>query len=302
MLNDLIKGLIPMINLNTLTLLIYFLTTSIGLCAEECIPTHFDQSTYELDAKEHIQQGRYGDAFLILQTASEKGLPEAQCLLGLLYINVNDDYTKGTFWLEQAAIQGHAIAQEFLGICLLDGIGVEINEQKALYWLKRAAEQNSVKAQGAIGVHYYRAKNYELALQWLTKAAEQNDAMAEYHLAIMYVGGLGIPQDYTKAHYYYAKLAMNGDSTAQVELGIMYIKGEGVSVDYRQAYDWFYKSAMQNNPKAQRHLGRLHENGWGIEKNNSKAIYWYNKADQTEKTEHAVSLLSISRYKDNGSR
>ncbi|MDE7083958.1 MAG: sel1 repeat family protein, partial [Clostridia bacterium] len=70
-----------------------------------------------------------------------------------------------------------------LAICYEDGVGVEIDVEKAAYWYKRAAEQGEERAQFNIAVCYENGlgvkKDLEKAVKWYKKAAEQDDEDAE---------------------------------------------------------------------------------------------------------------------------
>jgi hypothetical protein len=41
------------------------------------------------------------------------------------------------------------------------------------------------------------------AIKWYRRAAEQGYSNAQYTLGIMYVNGLGVPQDYVQAHLWF---------------------------------------------------------------------------------------------------
>ena len=82
-------------------------------------------------------------------------------MLGHMYfhgvINFNGpgipkDYKKGKEWLEKAASQGNAQAQNTLGGMYYQGIGVKLNytQAKALY--EQAANKGNKKAQYNLGV------------------------------------------------------------------------------------------------------------------------------------------------------
>ena len=55
---------------------------------------------------------------------------------------------------QQAAEQGHADAQNKLGHCYQNGIGIEKDVKKAVELYQKAAEQGNADAQNALGVCY----------------------------------------------------------------------------------------------------------------------------------------------------
>lgn len=62
-----------------------------------------------------------------------------------------------------------------------------------------------------------------------------------YSLAMRYLYGDGIAQNYQKALEWFTKAANNGDLHSQSNLGLMYHKGQGVSRDDKTAIEWLQK-------------------------------------------------------------
>ena len=75
---------------------------------------------------------------------------------------------------------------------------------EAVRWHRQAAEQGNAPAQYYLGLMYNLgrgvAQNYAEAVRWYRKAAEQGDAEAQYSLGDMYRQGRGVAQDYVQAH------------------------------------------------------------------------------------------------------
>ncbi len=73
----------------------------------------------------------------------------------------------------------------------------------ALYYFTKSAEAGYVPAQRVLGTCYLEgrltAPDYAQAHKWLSTAARQNDGQAAYHLALMYVRGLGVAKDWDLA-------------------------------------------------------------------------------------------------------
>jgi tetratricopeptide (TPR) repeat protein len=65
---------------------------------------------------------------------------------------------------------------------------------------------------------------------------------------------------------------------AEYKLAVMYLQGQGVTQDYVLALNWFQKAADRGHADAQVNLGILYENGRGVARNYSKAIAMYEKA------------------------
>ena len=80
--------------------------------------------------------------------------------------------------------------------------------------------------------------------------AEQGDVRAQYSLALRYVNGQGVIQDYKQAVKWYRKAAEQGDADAQNNLGAMYGNGQGVTQDYVLAHMWWNIAASSGYKKA----------------------------------------------------
>ncbi|MDN5863966.1 MAG: sel1 repeat family protein [Gammaproteobacteria bacterium] len=120
------------------------------------------------------------------------------------------------------------------------------------------AKKGNVYAQVALGAMYARGngvpQDTTKAIYWWHKAAAQGAYGAQYNLAQMYDLGRGIQEDNAKAAYWYRKAAAQGLVPAQFNLGVMYANGEGVPRDYVQAAKWFILAKAGGEEKASRTL------------------------------------------------
>ncbi len=84
-----------------------------------------------------------------LRRAAEEGGAEAWFQLGLHHIRAEPhrDFAEAARWLRRAAEAGHREAQYFLARLLLDGRGVDANEDEAKTWFAQAAAQGHGRAQ-----------------------------------------------------------------------------------------------------------------------------------------------------------
>jgi Sel1 repeat len=112
----------------------------------------------------------------------------------------------------------------------------------------------------------------------LRKAAEQGNADAEHMLGNWYLGGRGVPPDYTQVAFWHRRAAERGHDGAQRDLGVLYRTGHGVSQDYVQAAAWCRKAAEQDNAQAQLDLGTLYGDGQGVSKDYAEAYFWLDRA------------------------
>ncbi len=111
----------------------------------------------------------------------------------------------------ESAKQGDAIAQNNLGNCYWDGIGVEKNYDEAFKWYKKSAEQGYANAQFMLGNCYQNGigvkKNDDEAFNWYKKSAEQGNKNAQFMLGQCYWHGIGVKKNYDEAIKWYNKSA-----------------------------------------------------------------------------------------------
>ena len=128
---------------------------------------------------------------------------------------------------------------------------------------------------GASGEAAFRAGDYAAAARDFMEEANMGVAKSQSHLAALYVGGLGVPQDDAKAFAWFSKAAAQGYANAQYSLGYMYLEGRGVPRDYGKALEWFQKAARQGQADAQNGLAAMYERGTGVAKDYIQAYAWY---------------------------
>jgi len=219
-------------------------------------------------------------------TLTEKTDAESQYQLGFNYYAGRSGFpwnqTLATEHFLNAANQGHADAQSWLGYCYIKGNGVTKNYTEAVKWSKKAAEKGDLWAMSALGYCYYYGlgvtKDYNEAAKWLKKVAEQGNATAQKNLGICYENGHGVTQSYAEAVNWYRKAAEQGDADAQYNLGYCYYYGNGVTQSYTEAVKWYRKAAEQGDADAQRNMGVCYEMGNGVNKDKQEAVKWYRKA------------------------
>ncbi len=163
------------------------------------------------------------------------------------------------------------------------------------------AERGNVKAQFSLAMMYLYGQgvpqNYKGAFKWYTKAAEQGNAKAQFFLGGMYNFGYGVEQDYKQAVKWYTKAAEQGDAEAQHFLSGMYSTGQGVPKDYRESIKWYTKAAEQGFAEAQYNLAIMYHIGRGVPQNYKEAVKWYTKAAEQG---HAKAQFNLAVRYDNG--
>jgi len=181
------------------------------------------------------------------------------------------------------AEQGHAEAQNMLGILYREGLGVPKNSKEGIKWTKKAAEQGLASAQHKLGWIYAMGDgveiDYQEAMKWYQKSAAQGDSDSQLNIGLMYVtGGYGIAQNYQEALKWFHKAADEGNIEACYHLGIMYSDGEGVEPDRKTGFNWYKKAADRGNVKSQFQLGMYYYQGKGVIQSYQEALKWFQKA------------------------
>lgn len=98
------------------------------------------------------------------------------------------NHAKAFEWATKAAGQGHAAAQNNLGVMYREGEGVRRDSQKAVEWYTKAANQGNAKAQHNLGWMYYNgqgvSQNKSTAKRYFGQACLDSNGMLgcdEYH-------------------------------------------------------------------------------------------------------------------------
>lgn len=148
----------------------------------------------------------YDQLFQDISTCAESGDPMAQNYIGLMYVHglgTEKDESKGFALIEQAAKNGNATAQYNLGNLYQDGRGCTLNMNTAIEWYQKAVDKKNSRAAYMLGYMYMKGfgvpQNYNLAIEWYKKS---DYAMAKHWLGVCYYLGFGVPQDTDKALEY----------------------------------------------------------------------------------------------------
>jgi TPR repeat protein len=124
----------------------------------------------------------------------------------------------------------------------------------------------------------YLDADYENALMQLKTLANADDEKAQNNLGYMYLNGIGIEKNFTKALKWYREAAQQGVAEAQHSLGFMYAEGLGTAAVPDIALKWYRLSAEQGLSQAQFNLAYMIERGIGIRRDNGKVFHWYEKS------------------------
>lgn len=155
------------------------------------------------------------------------------------------DYATMLALLTPLAQQGNPNAQVTVGMVHHDGLGVEVDAQKAVEWYKKAVAQNNPVAQVKLAKCYDEgdgvAQDFAAAAELYKKALENGRIEGALGLARLLEAGKGIEQSYNDAGYLYHQTARAGSGEGALGLAKLLGAGKGLSEpDYERALTWAY--------------------------------------------------------------
>ena len=138
------------------------------------------------DARKAQGEKRHEEALRIARPLAEAGNPDAQLLMGMLYVN---------------------------------GQGVARNPQEGSDWLHKAAVANNRNAQAVLGTMYFRGdgveQSYFTSLEMRKRAAEKGHIFATFEAGKMFANGQGTTKDSAQAKNYFFQVLNNYDNSPQ---------------------------------------------------------------------------------------
>ncbi len=180
------------------------------------------------------------------------------------------------------AHQGRVYEQNQMGLASMLVIGADADIPSAVAWFQKAAQHGYAPAQVNLAVLYINGwgvpQNYETALRWLREAVDQRYPAAYFNLGELYFKGAGVHQDYGEAVRLFRLGAEGGNSYAQTNLAYMYDRGMGVPRDLTTAAGWYGKAAAAGNPMAESNLADMYERGDGVPRDPVAAFHLYQQA------------------------
>lgn len=160
-----------------------------------------------------------------------------------------------------SARRGDALGQFNLAMMNLRRELPGASDARAWHWLQRAAAQNFALAENALGQMVEQGRHgkpdAKVACDWFERAAGHGHAEAAQDVATCFYLGRGRPQDMTQAHRWYLQAANAGDVGAQYLVASMFETGLGVGADARLARYWYEVAATNGDEAAKAKLKAL---------------------------------------------
>src|SRR5450631_1230386 len=192
------------------------------------------------------------------------------------------DYQVALELWEPLARTGNVRAQNNIGACFAEGLGVERNLEHAAKWLTSAADGGDPVAQRNLAALYFKgegvAPDQLRAAALYRSAAEQGDALAQDMLSWMLLEGETIERDVAGARRFALAAAAQGVAAAMTRMGMLYHNALGVGRDPVEAARWWRRGAEAGDADGQAMLGAALHLGSGVERDQVEAFVWLTRA------------------------
>ncbi|CAI3929988.1 tetratricopeptide repeat protein [Commensalibacter papalotli (ex Botero et al. 2024)] len=193
-----------------------------------------------------IPENQTKAAFWYTKSALQ-GNTKAQLVLATMYYEgrgVKEDEKEAKKWLEIAAKKGNSEAKYYLNQMQLspEEKKLTITDKDYDEGLKKDAADGNWDAQQELKFLSDFKGNSALdqhVISWFEERASQGDVNAQYALGMIYMRGIKVPVDYTKAAKWLGEAVKQGSNGAKYELGMLYVQGKGVKQNIELAKSYF---------------------------------------------------------------
>ena len=170
-------------------------------------------------------------------------------------------------------------------------------------WYRKAALADGNKRQAVL------CSTMQDGPDWYFSAANNGDKYAQYSLGMMYLKGVVMPQNSTKAAMWLSKSALAGVPFACLESARLCDAGIGIDKDHGSAVKLYRKAfqllnlAEQRSPdrEIERLLSALYQDGLGCPKDENLAEFWMNTAQNSESADDHPAAKKSDQMDDTSS-
>jgi TPR repeat protein len=221
------------------------------------------------------------------RAAAFQGHPKALYRLGLCHLEgkgVEKKCKQALAFLRKAATQ-EADAAYRLGCCYFEGIGAPRSDIIALGWWQQALNMGHLGAHDAIKKHTSKSgqsKGERFKSARVKYLASRGDRHALFLMAQKLFEGDGVIKDEASAVRNYQRAAAEGHIPAMCALGLCYYFGRGVDIDQAQALQSLSTAAQLGHGIAQGALAGMYAHGVGVERDDARAELLRKQAAQWE--------------------
>ncbi|MBJ7391539.1 MAG: toll/interleukin-1 receptor domain-containing protein [Chthoniobacterales bacterium] len=165
------------------------------------------------------------------------------------------DYEEAAMLFKKASDAGSADGMRLYADCLLDGIGVEVNEPEAARLYSSSMALGNTSARSRLAMLYRSGRGMPApdpatAFKLFEEAAQDGFLEAQGNLGVMYMNGETVPADSKKAVRLWKEGAEKGDEICMVFYATALENGAVGEPDVTAAKEWYRKAARMRNAKA----------------------------------------------------
>lgn len=166
---------------------------------------------------------------------------------------------------------GDAEATRRLANVFLNGVGGEVDVDRAMDLFDRAIDAGNVEAEVDLGDAYLNGTGVRVQIDRAVSLFEDavtkapDNAAANLRLGNIHSQGLIGQPDQARAAQFYEAAANSGSTSAQRAIGLQYLWGNGVPQDARQAEFWLQSAADNGSSNAYSDLAILKSAAMGTE-------------------------------------
>jgi len=152
----------------------------------------------------------------------------------------------------------------------------------ALKLLMTLVDQDNTQAERLLGIMYIKGlgvpQDYTMGMRWMRVAANKGLAEAENDVALLYQRGWGVERNDAEAIKWYRRAADHGMVTSQVNLADAYVIGRVVPQNLDEALKWYRIAADQGSPYAENVVGITYERGFHVTQDDAEAFRYFRRA------------------------
>jgi len=186
--------------------------------------------------------------------------------------------------VEQAAEAGNTALMRLVGQCHCSQFGrVDVRNKDFLDWYLKAANKADANAKWVLAELHADKKEYEQTAKYYQEIMDlPNMDVAKYNLAIMYIYGIGVEKNDTKAKELLLKIKDKAEDNPQLALARLYTNGSAQVKSLKKAQESYLLVANRqkyfpNNPdliEASGQLAEIYLHVSGGLKDEKQAYFW----------------------------
>lgn len=230
----------------------------------------------------------YKRAFDLFLEAAYAGNYAAEFNVGLAYAEgqgVPQDPREAKKWFLLSADKGFGKAMASLGIYAEQGIpdGTPDLEEAFDWYLKSANAGDygfsqwilgNCRTHGLMNSYVDKLEGFD----WYLKAAYNGHPTAQNNVAVEFLNGILVDQDYDQAIDWFEKAVAQDDQFALNNYGTMLVNGNGVERDVKRGFEMVKQAAELGNHDAKVSLGVCYFEGWGKPRDLDLSLKWLSEA------------------------